>query len=347
MKRVPYLFPYGIQKTGNSTLNSPHLKINTINILPLLLALILPAIRLYAIEDEEISLTLPLMALWLYSSLILYVLWYFFWQLWDLKQGNRKWYALALLGTFVLLVALFFPLFGTVTEQETVDLSTIKVLPPVLIFVAIQYVLQSQRKTSRLFLEKEQLQTEHYKSQLQVLQARIDPHFLFNSLNTLRSMVRQAHDNSEQFILSLSDFYRQTLTYNENTQLPLSKELAVLESYLFLMESRNKDAVKVHIDLDESLHSLFLPTLALQIVVENCFKHNSMTASMPLHIDITQTEEGNIQVSNNLQPKFGEVESTGYGLDSLQKRYELMGVSEGIMVEESPHQFRVTLKLLK
>ncbi|MEL7063062.1 MAG: histidine kinase, partial [Bacteroidota bacterium] len=101
-----------------------------------------------------------------------------------------------------------------------------------ILFLGIQYVLHSQRKSSRLFLEKERLQTENYKSQLQVLQAKIDPHFLFNSLNTLRSMVRQSHENSEQFILSLSDFYRQTLTYNENTQLQLSEELAVLESYI-------------------------------------------------------------------------------------------------------------------
>ena len=101
------------------------------------------------------------------------------------------------------------------------------------------------------------------------------------------------------------------------------------------------------IDIAESFSSFFLPTLALQIVVENCFKHNSMTVAMPLHIQISSTEDGYIEVKNNLQPKFGEVESTGFGLDLLKKRYALMGVSEGVQVVQSDHEFCVNLKLIK
>ena len=250
--------------------------------------------------------------------MILYFLWYFLWQFWEIRQVNKRWYALGLLGILLLLIFLYFQLFETATDEATIDLSTVKVVPPMVLFLSIQYVLQSQKKVAHLFLEKERLQTENYKSQLQVLQAKIDPHFLFNSLNTLRSMVRQAHVNSEKFILSLSDFYRQTLTYNEDTKLQLSEEIAVLESYLFLMKSRNEEAVRVEMNVDESLHSLFLPTLALQIVAENCFKHNSMTAARPLQIQISSTDEGYIRVKNNLQPKFGEVASTGYGLDLLK-----------------------------
>ncbi|MEL7341707.1 MAG: histidine kinase, partial [Bacteroidota bacterium] len=214
------------------------------------------------------------------------------------------------------------------------------------LFLIIQYTLRTQSNLSRLQLEKEQIQTENYKAQLKVLHAKIDPHFLFNSLNTLRSMVRQAHPNSEQFILSLSDFYRQTLKYNENTKLRLSEELTVLESYLFLMKNRNEKAVFWNINIDPSLHTASLPTLALQIVVENCFKHNSMTARNPLRIDIHNTDDGYIEVKNNLQPKFGAVESMGYGLHVLGKRYELMGISEGALIEESAEHFCVKLKLI-
>ncbi|MEO0896425.1 MAG: histidine kinase [Bacteroidota bacterium] len=317
------------------------------NILPIILALILPLVRLYSIGDEEITLNFSLIVLWLYSSLILYFLWYFFWQLWEIRKGNKKWYAMALFGVLTGLVFIYVKSFGTIIDVGTFDISSIKILPPVILFLTIQYVLQSQRKTSRIFLEKERLQTENFKSQLQVLQAKIDPHFLFNSLNTLRSMVRQTHENSEQFILSLSDFYRQTLTYNENTQLQLSEELKVLESYLFLMKNRNEDAIKVKFNIDESLHSFLLPTLALQIVVENCFKHNSMTASMPLYIEISSTDDGYIEVKNNLQPKFGEVESTGFGLSNLEKRYELMGISQGIIIAPSDQHFTIRLKLIK
>lgn len=323
------------------------LKSHTINILPILLSLILPVIRLYSVGQEESILSPYILGVWLFSSLILYIMWYFLWQLWEIRKGHKVWYASGLLATLPVLIYLFFRLFERGIAEGTIDISTIKIAPPVILFLGIQYVLHSQRKSSRLFLEKERLQTENYKSQLQVLQAKIDPHFLFNSLNTLRSMVRQSHENSEQFILSLSDFYRQTLTYNENTQLQLSEELAVLESYIFLMKSRNEDAVKVEMNIEEPFYSFFLPTLALQIVVENCFKHNSMTVSMPLYIYIRSTQEGYIEVKNNLQLKFGEVESTGYGLDLLKKRYALMGVSEGVRVIQSDHEFCVNLKLIK
>ncbi|MEM6318772.1 MAG: histidine kinase [Bacteroidota bacterium] len=216
----------------------------------------------------------------------------------------------------------------------------------VALLLVIQYALKAQTNIANLRVEKEQIQTENYKAQLKVLQAKVDPHFLFNSLNTLRSMVRQGHQNSEKFILSLSDFYRQTLQYNENSTIQLSKELTVLKSYLFVMKSRNEAAVKVDINIDKSLHALFIPTLALQIVVENCFKHNSMTAKMPLRIEISNTADGYIEVKNNLQPKFGAVDSTGYGLDSLKKRYAFMGIAEGVLVEASARQFGVKLFLL-
>ncbi|MEM9986767.1 MAG: histidine kinase, partial [Bacteroidota bacterium] len=205
--------------------------------MPIILALVMPAIRYYNAGEEGFAIDAPIIAVWLYYSLVLYVLWYLLWQLWEIRQGHKKWYALALLGILSSLVFFYFLLFQADTPEGVIDISTIKVLPPLILFVTVQYALQSQRKVSHLSLEKEQLQTENYKTQLQVLQAKVDPHFLFNSLNTLRSMVRHGHDNSEKFILSLSDFYRQTLRYNEDTQLRLSEELTVLESYLFLMKS--------------------------------------------------------------------------------------------------------------
>ena len=267
-------------------------------------------------------------------------LWYFLWQLWDIQQSSRRWNALGLFGIMLILAVLHFYIFGTRVEFELIGL-----LFPIALFLTVQYALRSQQKASHLFLEKEQLQTENYRAQLKTLRTQVDPHFLFNSLNTLRSMVRQGHNHSEQFILSLSDFYRQTLKYSEEVRLAVSEELKVLESYLFLMKKRNEGAVFVDINIDSSYHRLFLPTLSLQIIVENCFKHNSMTISNPLHISIF-TKDGYIEVVNNIQPKLGAVESTGNGLELLVKRYKLMGVNEGVIVDESSDRFSVKLKLL-
>ncbi|MCB9080446.1 MAG: histidine kinase [Lewinellaceae bacterium] len=195
-------------------------------------------------------------------------------------------------------------------------------------------------------MEKEKILTESYRAQLKALQAKIDPHFLFNSLNTLQSMVRHQHTNSEQFIICLADFYRHTLKHTEDTTLPLSDELAVLRSYLFLMESRNEGAVRIAWQIDPALQSFHLPTLSLQVAVENCFKHNSLSPKLPLQIEISSTDDHYIKISNNIQPKIGEMDASGYGLVLLKKRYELMGIQKGLVLEKTPHQFCVKLKLI-
>lgn len=317
------------------------LNIKTNTILPIMLALLLPALRFYSSNEIISSIDYSVVGAWFYSSLVLYCLWYFLWQLWELNQGNKKWYALVLFGITIILIVINNKLFDVNTDS-----AIIRMLIPFIFFLTIQYALKSQQKVSKLLLEKEQLQTENYKTQLKVLHAKIDPHFLFNSLNTLHSMVWQQHRNTAKFVLSLSAFYRQMLKYNENTKLHLSEELTVLKSYLFLMKSRNEEAVFVTVNIDKSLYSFFLPTLALQIIVENCFKHNSMTSKMPLYIEISNTEDEYIVVKNNIQPKLGTTETTGNGLDLLIKRYQLMNVTEGVIVEPSPSQFIVKLKLL-
>ena len=112
-----------------------------------------------------------------------------------------------------------------------------------MLIVIIQFAIRSQANIAKLQLEKEQLLTENYKTQLKAIRNQIDPHFLFNSFNTLRSMIRYNHPKSEDFVISLSEFYRQTLKSHENVNLPLAEELSVLKSYLFLMKTRNEKAV--------------------------------------------------------------------------------------------------------
>lgn len=319
-------------------------KINII--LPIALAIILPGLG-YSANPELIWVkSIGLFGVWFITSVVLYLIWHLLWYLWDFKSGNNKWKFLAVL------VALVGFVFGASFLISSEDLGNFKLqnigraLLGVILFLAIQYALRTQQNISRLLLEKEQMQTENYKVQLKALRAQIDPHFLFNSLNTLRSMVRHQHANSEKFIMSLSGFYRQTLKHNENTTLPLSEELDVLQSYLFLMKSRNEEAVSVDVDIDPAFHQFHLPTLALQIVVENCFKHNSMTSKRPLHIKICSTKDYYIRVSNNLQPKLGENDSSGFGLELLRKRYDLMNIQKGLIVEKTPDQFSVKLKLI-
>lgn len=308
--------------------------------------MILPGLSFFANSGQDLSDGLEIFERWLVASVILYLLWYILWYLWDVKtMYKRQRYVLGMgLAVASVASAFYFLIYRT-----TVDFGGLVVLRfsiVILLFLTIQYAMRAQNSISKLQLEKEQIQTENYKAQLKALRAKIDPHFLFNSLNTLRTMVRHQNSKSEQFVMSLSDFYRQTLKHNDNAALQFSEELAILQSYLFLMKSRNEEAVEVDIQIDQEVHHHQLPALALQIVVENCFKHNSMTSKMPLHIEIRNTEDFCIEVINNIQPKLGDQNPSGMGLDLLRRRYELMNVNQGVIVEETPDRFSVKLKLI-
>lgn len=308
--------------------------------------MILPGLSFFANSGQDFSDGLEIFQRWLVASVILYLLWYILWYLWDIKTlYKRQWYVLGM-GMAVASVAIAFYL---LIDQTTVDFDGLLALRfsiVILMFLTIHYAMRAQNSISKLLLEKEQNQTENYKAQLRALRAKIDPHFLFNSLNTLRTMVRHQNSKSEEFVMSLSNFYRQTLKHNDNIALQFSEELAILQSYLFLMKSRNEEAVKVDIQIDQEVHHHQLPSLALQIVVENCFKHNSMTSKMPLHIQIRNTEDFYIEVINNVQPKLGDQNPSGMGLDLLRRRYALMNVNQGVIVEETPDRFSVKLKLI-
>ena len=320
-------------------------RINTI--LPIAFAIILPGLSIYANSALEFPNITSYYVLWFMVSSFIYLTWHLLWQLWNLLADRENWSLPIFLLVVVLHIILSLYLNSAAIYSEDKSVYIVRFLLASGLMLAIQYALRAQENISKLKLEKEQIQTENYRVQLQALRSQIDPHFLFNSLNTLRAMVRQQHVNSEEFVMSLSQFYRQTLKHNENTTLPLSEELAVLESYLFLMKSRNEEAVSIHINIDKESQTHHIPTLALQVVVENCFKHNSMTSKNPLNIEIIHLGKDYIQVSNNIQPKLGENEPSGFGLDSLKKRYELMDVKDGIEVEETEDIFTVRLKLIE
>ena len=323
------------------------MKSNINTILPIAICLILPGLSIYTSMAFENMDTGEFLLTWLFTSSFLYLIWHLLWLTWDRKIRYQK--LSLVIGTIAFIIIAFGFLGRYVFYQVGVTSwsNFVRIPLAVVLFLSIQYALRAQENIARLLVEKEQLLTENYKTQLKALQAQIDPHFLFNSLNTLRSMVRQNHASSEKFIMSLSDFYRKTLKHNENATLPLSEEIKVLQAYLFLMKSRNEEAMNVDLNVEESLTQMHLPTFGLQLVVENCFKHNSMTSKSPLNIEIGNNDDSYIIVKNNIQPKLGEDEPSGIGLDLLKKRYELMSIKEGVIVEETPSEFSTKLKLIK
>lgn len=324
------------------------MKLPVEKILPIVLCIVFPALN--AITTKGIidinEVTDMMLARWAMVSVMLYCLWHLL-SFVSEKSKTYKWLRILIAAiVFLIIVYNIFLLTPVFRKNDIKWIFIVRYFIAIVPFLVIQYALRAHKKVAQLELEKQQMLTENYKVQLASLRAKADPHFLFNSLNTLRTMVRHHDPKSEQFVLSLSDFYRQTLKYNELTFIKLDAEIKVMESYLFLMKSRYEDAVQIVLDIPESLAEKQIPTLALQTLVENCFKHNVMTSKRPLKIQVNGLDVDRIEVRNNIQEKLNPGLATGYGLESLKKRYELMGIKDGVEVLKSEGHFIARLKLV-
>jgi LytS/YehU family sensor histidine kinase len=211
--------------------------------------------------------------------------------------------------------------------------------------VAIQQSFKSVQEKQLLLTENLQLKSETYKAELENLRSQVNPHFLFNSLATLQSIVRQNPKTAEDFIIKLSDFYRRTLLSSPSNKITLKEELEFIQSYIFLLQNRFENGLKFKIDINEATLKYNLPTFALQILIENCIKHNIISDEKPLIIHLFQKDMTSITVQNNSQIKLNKEGSTKTGLLNLKRRYELYGIKDGVIIDQNKDDFSATLKL--
>ncbi len=167
------------------------------------------------------------------------------------------------------------------------------------------------------------LEREISRIKFETLKTQLNPHFMFNSLNVLSSLLRKDPQRAEQFIGEFANVYRYTLDVIEQPVVELSRELEFARSYLYLLQIRFSNSVVIDININSEHLLKFVPPLSIQTVIENAFKHNKVSEESPLHITIASVESS-ISVSNNLQPKQRKEESSGVGLSNLRKRYALL-----------------------
>jgi two-component system, LytTR family, sensor kinase len=200
------------------------------------------------------------------------------------------------------------------------------------------------KKLKESFEEKEMLKRESLQAQLNALKTQVNPHFLFNNLNTLSAIIPENPKQAVDFVQQLSKVYRHILDVKDEKSIPLEEELDVLRAYAFLLKTRFGNNVDIHIHVDnEKLQSRIVP-LSLQLLMENAIKHNIVSAEKPLKIDV-YASNGTLVVSNNLQKKKQLSESTGIGLDNIRNRYKLLGDRQ-VMVAESDSSFTVSIPLI-
>ena len=193
--------------------------------------------------------------------------------------------------------------------------------------------------------ETEKLKRESLKAELNALKTQVNPHFLFNNLNTLISIIPENPKLAVNFVQQLSKLYRHILEVKDEQSILLQDELDVLKAYAFLLQTRFGNNLDVIINVPtERLKKRIVP-LSLQILMENAIKHNIVSSDKPLKIEVTALN-GKLVVSNNLQRKNQINESTGIGLDNIRNRYKLLG-NEQVEVTESGSNFTVSIPLIE
>jgi two-component system, LytTR family, sensor kinase len=207
----------------------------------------------------------------------------------------------------------------------------------------VEYILNKYKETAaeKEFLEKLQLDQE-----FEQLKQKVNPHFLFNCFNTLSSLITEDKSKAEKFLDELSKVYRYLLRNNEDGMSTLESEMKFIESYFQLLKTRHGDAVHLQVDINKFYNNFLLPSLSLQMLLENAEKHNIVHREKPLQVNIYTNEMRQLTVSNNLQKKAERADSAGIGLTNIKEKYKLLN-QPNVVINETPGEFIVILPLIE
>ncbi len=303
---------------------------------------ITPLFSLYIIDFTYfiytvIALTFVILFFWLINIFLI-----------DFFSNNRQWKRY--LFSFLIIISLSLALLYNLKDFRIRQNNESVLYYPMLLVFEINFLiliicnlmmLKHKKESTELDLQK--LKLNYLEAQKQVLIKQLQPHFLFNTLSTLKSLIRQNPTEAENYSVKLSDFLRYSIKSYSYDIVILEDELKFTMDYIELQKVRFENAFSVNIDIPKESLTHKIPVYALQSLVENAIKHNAFTLKKPLHIQI-QCEETILTVSNNKLAKRGQ-ESTGTGLINLNKRYQMITGKE-IIINETPETFSIALNLI-
>lgn len=191
-----------------------------------------------------------------------------------------------------------------------------------------------------------QLKKELITAQYQSLKSQLSPHFLFNSLNTLTTLIYDDKDLASDFVSRLASCYRYLLDHQDDDLVSLHKELTFLDSFIFMMTVRHHKALKINLKIDDDFKNLKIPTLSLQMLLENALKHNIYSPQKPLTIDIFSNSNKSITIKNNLQIRNLKEETTCLGIKNIEKRYALYTLKK-VEIINTESLYSITIPLIQ
>ena len=228
-----------------------------------------------------------------------------------------------IVGTIVTLVVGIIAPYEEGLKWNIINNSLITIVINIIIMVSIEALLWFKRSQASL-VKTERLERENMLTKFETLKSQLNPHFLFNSLNVLSSLIKKDSEKAQEFVDEFSSVYRYTLDVIDKPVVSLSEEIEFAKSFLYLQKIRFDDSIIIELNIDASKLSYLVPPLAVQTLLENSFKHNRVSADFPLKIKIF-IEDYVLVITNNMQAKNSRKDSKGVGQQNLKKRYELLG----------------------
>lgn len=229
--------------------------------------------------------------------------------------------------------------FGTIASYQSIAFFVF------LIFVGLDMGYELLDKWRSSEAEKEKLHRLHTQAQLENLKAQVNPHFLFNSLNTLSSLIVEDEARARQFVRQLSSVYRYILENREKDMVTLDNEIRLFDSYIYLCETRFEKNLLVETQWPERPTEWRIPPMTLQILVENAIKHNAISSKKPLKLWV-ETKGNQLIVGNSDQPRRQLESGTGFGLSNIRERFAQLS-NQKIQIDKVDGNFVVTLPLIK
>jgi two-component system, LytTR family, sensor kinase len=214
-----------------------------------------------------------------------------------------------------------------------------------IIVTSIIYAFSFFKAWKYQFIQSEEIKREALSLKYQVLQNQVNPHFLFNSLNVLGSLIDLDVLKAKEFTRELSLFYRDVLQFKDRDIILMKEEIDFVKKYIYLQQIRFGDALQVEIVANEKIEGKVIP-LSLQSLVENAIKHNEISIANPLKIIIAISDDYELIVENNIQPKTILEESGKTGLINLAGRYEFL-TGKAMVITKNGGYFRVCLPLIQ
>jgi sensor histidine kinase YesM len=199
------------------------------------------------------------------------------------------------------------------------------------------------RSWKQAAVNEEKLKREKLAIEYEALKNQVNPHFLFNSLTALSSLVYKDQEKAVSFIREFSNVFRYVLESREKEVVDFATEKKLLESVSYMNQIRYENSLQIKINLSDATDKYIIP-MALQMLLENAIKHNSISVNKPLKVEIME-ENGYVVVKNNLQPKKSEIVSNKIGLENIKSRYKYLS-DKDVLVEKSNEEFIVKIPVL-